>query len=98
MSAKTTPSHRWPRCMNEARLGGPFMSARTAPCNEFTEEGKMRLSFRILSALVAFSTVVLSDAGNHQANAGARNDHIRAKHTSGCRASSNPSGAGPDEY
>ena len=29
----------------------------------------MRLSFRILSALVAFSTVVLSDAGNHQANA-----------------------------
>ena len=29
----------------------------------------MRLSFHILSALVAFSTVVLSDAGNHQANA-----------------------------
>ena len=36
------------------------MSARTAPCNEFTQEGKMRLSFHILSALVAFSTVVLS--------------------------------------
>ena len=29
----------------------------------------MRLSIHILSALVAFSTVVLSHAGNHQANA-----------------------------
>ena len=71
MSAKTPPGHCRPRAGAELRreLGGPFCVGPDSPVQRFTEEGKMRLSFHILSALVAFSTVVLSDAGNHQANA-----------------------------